>query len=144
MVGFLLMLAVWRMFWQAADVVVRKRPEIWITVAVGGVLGFVSGLTGVGGGIFLSPLLLLFRWTDIKGSVPIAAAFILLNSVAGLSGYISTGAGWPPGIPLLVGVAVTGALLGSELAVNRLAPNGLRRVLGLVLMVAGLKMIVTA
>ena len=143
-VGLLLMLAVWRMFWQATDVVVQKRPEIWITVAVGGVLGFVSGLTGVGGGIFLSPLLLLFRWTDIKGSVPIAAAFILLNSAAGLAGYISTGAGWPPGIPLLVGVAVTGALIGSELAVNRLAPNGLRRVLGLVLMVAGFKMIVTA
>lgn len=144
-VGLLLMLAVLRMFWQTDDVAVaRKRPEILVALPVGGVLGFVSGLTGVGGGIFLSPLLLLLRWTDIKGSVPIAAAFILLNSVAGLSGYVASGGTWPPGMPVLVGVALAGALMGSELAASRLATEGLRRMLGVVLVVAGFKMILTA
>jgi len=142
-VGLLLILAVWRMFWQTKDVVILKHPKTWIAVPVGGVLGFVSGLTGVGGGIFLSPLLLLFRWTDIKGSVSIAAAFILLNSVAGLSGYISTGDEWPSGIPLLVTTAISGALIGTML-IKRVASNGLRHLLCLVLLVAGFKMIVTA
>jgi len=142
-VGLLLILAVWRMFWQTKDVVILKLPKTWIAVPVGGVLGFVSGLTGVGGGIFLSPLLLLFRWTDMKGSVPIAAAFILLNSVAGLSGYISTGGEWPSGIPLLISAAISGALIGTML-INRLASKGLRHMLGIVLLVAGFKMIVTS
>ncbi len=143
-VGILLILAVWRMFWQAEDVVNQEQPRLWVTMPVGGILGFVSGLTGVGGGIFLSPLLLLFRWTDMKGSVPIAAAFIFFNSVAGLSGYLSAGGSWPADIPLLIGVAVTGAVIGTGLAANRLAPMELRRVLGLVLVVAGVKMIMTA
>jgi len=143
-VGLLLILAVVRMFWPAQDVAVRERPRLRVTMPAGAVLGFVSGLTGVGGGIFLSPLLLLFHWTDIKGSVPIAAAFILLNSVAGLSGFMATGGSWPPGMAVLVGVALAGALLGSELAANRLASGRLRRVLGVVLVVAGFKMIVTA
>ena len=68
---------------------------------------------------------------------------LLLNSVAGLCGYLSAGGNWPSNIPLLIGVALIGALIGTELAVNRLAPLGLRQVLGLVLVVAGFKMIMT-
>lgn len=143
-VGLLLLFAVWRMFSQSKDFIILRKPNPWITAPVGGMLGFVSGLTGIGGGIFLSPLLLLFRWTDVKGSVPIAAAFILFNSIAGLSGYFSTGGNWPSGIPLLVGVAATGALIGSRLTVYKLAPEGLRYMLGLVLVAGGVKMIMSA
>jgi len=143
-VGLLLLLAVWRMFWQASDTVIRDCPKLWLTLPVGGVLGFVSGVTGVGGGIFLSPLLLLFRWTDVKGSVPIAAAFILLNSVSGLLGYVSTGSEFPAGMPLLVAVAVIGALIGTRMSTYHLATQGLYRILGVVLIVAGFKMILTA
>lgn len=143
-VGLALFLAVWRMLWQEkADVEVRP-PRPWVAVPVGGVLGFISGVSGVGGGIFLSPLLLLFKWTTMRGSAAIAAAFILLNSVAGLAGYASTGKPWPDGIPVLVIIAVFGALLGSEIGVRRLAPVRLRHVLGLVLVIAGAKMILTA
>ena len=143
-VGLLLLLAVWRMFWRISDTVIRDRPKFWQTLLVGGVLGFVSGVTGVGGGIFLSPLLLLFRWTDVKGSVPIAAAFILLNSVSGLLGYVSTGSQFPAGMSLLVAVAVTGALIGTRMSTYHLTTQGLYRMLGIVLVVAGFKMIVTA
>lgn len=143
-VGLLLLLAVWRMFWRISDTVIRESPQLWQTLLVGGVLGFVSGVTGVGGGIFLSPLLLLFRWTDVKGSVPIAAAFILLNSVSGLLGYVSTGSQFPAGIPLLVAVAVIGALIGTRMSTYHLSTQGLYRMLGIVLVVAGFKMILTA
>lgn len=144
-VGLLLILAVWRMFWQAKDNdVAIEHPNLWVTIPVGGVLGFVSGLTGVGGGIFLSPLLLLLHWTDIKGSVPIAASFILLNSASGLLGYISTGSEFPAGMPLLITVAVTGALIGTRISTYHLATQGLYRMLGVVIVVAGFKMILTA
>lgn len=143
-VGLLLLLAVWRMFWRISDTVIRESPQLWQTLLVGGVLGFVSGVTGVGGGIFLSPLLLLFRWADVKGSVPIAAAFILFNSVSGLLGYVSTSSQFPAGIPLLVAVAVIGALIGTRMSTYHLSTQGLYRMLGIVLVVAGFKMILTA
>ena len=140
-VGIALLLATWRLLWQGAGSDRVQPPSAWIAVPVGAVLGFVSGLTGVGGGIFLSPLLLLFNWTTMRGSAAIAAAFILLNSIAGLAGYATTAAAWPPGIPLLVATAFAGALLGSELGVRQLAPWRLRQVLCVVLLIAGAKMI---
>jgi uncharacterized membrane protein YfcA len=143
-VGLALLLATWRLLWHGADSDQVAPPSAWIAVPVGGVLGFVSGLTGVGGGIFLSPLLLLCNWTTMRGSAAIAAAFILFNSIAGLAGYATTAATWPPGIPLLVATAFAGALLGSELGVRQLAPWRLRQVLCVVLVIAGAKMIATA
>jgi uncharacterized membrane protein YfcA len=143
-VGLALLLATWRLLWQGRDSEAVNPPGIWVAVPVGAVLGFVSGLTGVGGGIFLSPLLLLFNWTTMRGSAAIAAAFILFNSIAGLAGYATTAGAWPPGIPLLVATAFMGALLGSELGVRQLAPHKLRQVLCVVLVIAGAKMIATA
>lgn len=143
-VGIALLLAVLRMLWKSDDAYELRVPGIPISMAVGGILGFVSGLTGVGGGIFLSPLLLLFHWTHMRGSAAIAAGFILLNSIAGLAGFATTGQTWPVGIPVLVIAALAGGLIGSELGVRRLAPVKLRNALALVLAVAGIKMIATA
>jgi len=144
MVGLALLLAMWRLLWEGDDSDRIQRPVLWVALLVGAVLGLVSGLTGVGGGIFLSPLLLLFHWTSMRGSVAIAAAFILLNSIAGLAGYASTATHWPTGIPVLVVAAMLGALIGTELGTRRLAPAHLRKVLAVVLVVAGAKMIATA
>ena len=143
-VGLALLLASWRLLWQGVDSDRVQPPSVWIAVLVGAILGFVSGLTGIGGGIFLSPLLLLFNWTTMRGSAAIAAAFILFNSIAGLAGYATTAGSWPPGIPLLVVTAFAGALLGSELGTRQLAPRHLQQVLCMVLVIAGVKMIVTA
>ena len=143
-VGLALLLATWRLLWQGAGSDRVRPPSAWIAVPVGAVLGFVSGLTGVGGGIFLSPLLLLCNWTTMRGSAAIAAAFILFNSIAGLAGYATTAGAWPPGIPLLVATAFAGALLGSEFGVRQLALWRLRQVLCVVLVIAGAKMIATA
>ena len=144
LVGLALLLAAWRLLWQASHSDRVQPPSMWIAASVGAVLGFVSGLTGVGGGIFLSPLLLLFNWTTMRGSAAIAAAFILFNSIAALAGYATTTGAWPTGIPLLVVTAFAGALLGSELGTRQLAPRNLQQVLCLVLAVAGVKMIATA
>ncbi len=143
-VGFLLLLAALRLFWPSIEVETIKQPNIWLVILVGGTLGFISGLTGVGGGIYLSPLLLLFNWSTIKGSIPIVAAFILINSIAALTGYLLATSETPVGIPLLVVVAVFGAIIGTELAKRKLASNGLKAILGIVLIIAGFKMILTA
>jgi uncharacterized membrane protein YfcA len=130
LVGVALLFATWRLLWTEDE--------------GGGILGVVSGLTGVGGGIFLSPLLLLFHWSTMRGSLAVAAAFILVNSLAGLAGYAASGNAWPSGIPLLVITAVLGALIGSELGLRRLPSVRLRKVLAVVLTIAGLKLMATA
>jgi len=143
-VGLALILAMWRMLVVVENNNRITMPKIWVALPVGGFLGFVSGLTGVGGGIFLSPLLLLFNWTSIRGSAAIAAAFILVNSIAGIAGYATTANQWPGGIPVLVVTALVGGIIGSELCLRRLAPNQLRKVLAIVLAIAGAKMIATS
>jgi len=80
----------------------------------------------------------------MRGSAAIAAAFILVNSIAGIAGYATTAHEWPDGIPALVITALIGAIIGSELCLRRLAPDHLRKVLAIVLAIAGIKMIATA
>lgn len=143
-VGIALILAMWRMLVIVENNDRIHLPSIRVALPVGGFLGFISGLTGVGGGIFLSPLLLLFNWTNMRGSAAIAAAFILVNSIAGIAGYATTASQWPGGIPVLVITAFIGGIIGSELCLRRLAPNQLRKVLAIVLAIAGAKMIATS
>lgn len=143
LVGAALVLAAVRLLAEARDLPARSTPPIPLAATVGAVLGFVSGLTGVGGGIFLSPLLLFLRWADMRHTAALSAAFILLNSLAGLAGYVATGPGVPTGLPWMVLAALAGGVLGSELAVRRLAPVRLRKLLGVVLLVAAAKMFLT-
>jgi uncharacterized membrane protein YfcA len=143
-VGLALLVAMWRMLMAVENDASVRMPKLWVALPVGGVLGLVSGLTGVGGGIFLSPLLLLFNWTNMRGSAAIAAGFILVNSIAAIAGYATTTQQWPDGILLLVVTALAGAIIGSELCLRRLAPGQLRKILAVVLAIAGIKMIVTA
>ena len=142
-IGAALLLAAIRMFVHPKAHEKRGEPNWLVAAPIGAILGLVAGLTGVGGGIYLSPIVLLLGWTNMRESAAIAAAFILLNSVAGLAGFLASGGGWPQGMPYFIAAAVLGGAVGSELGARSASPKNLRYLLGVVLLVAGAKMIAT-
>lgn len=143
-VGMALLTAATRLWFKGQGPENPCPPKLWVAIPVGAVLGFVSGLTGVGGGIFLSPLLLFLHWATVRTTAAVSAAFILVNSISGFVGFAGSAPVWSMELPLLAGVALAGAWAGSELAARRLAPSSLNRVLGIVLGVAGCKMFLIA
>jgi uncharacterized protein len=104
----------------------------------------LSGLTGTGGGIFLSPVLLLTGWTETRAASGIAAAFILSNSLAGLTGSLARLASLPPALPVWLGVVIVGAVIGSEIGSRQGRTLQLRGALSVVLVIAGLKLLLFA
>jgi uncharacterized protein len=144
LVGAILLYAAWR-FVQRPALQANEiaPPPFWLALTAGGLIGFLSGLTGVGGGIFLSPLLVLLAWSSVRQASGIAAMFILLNSIAGLAGLMTQGAILPSGLIGWAPAAVIGGLIGAELGSRRLAVPALQRLLALVLVIAGLKMIIS-
>jgi uncharacterized membrane protein YfcA len=144
LVGFVLLFAAGRLFWSAKSYgVPGAEPGVPLLPALlsGAVIGLLAGLTGTGGGIFLTPLLLLTGWAGARPAAGVSVAFILVNSLAGLGGNLASVRSLPDEIPLWVLAAVAGGLLGSELGRRRLANETLLRLLALVLVVAGLKLI---
>lgn len=122
-----------------------KTPSMPIVLVSGAGLGFLSGLVGVGGGIFLSPLLIALQWEEVKKVSGIAAAFIFVNSVAGLLGFISTETPHlPDGLAVWAIAAVVGGYIGAEYGSRRLGSPAIKRLLSMVLLVAGVKMIAAA
>jgi hypothetical protein len=119
----------------------RAPPPTVALVPIGAALGFVAGMTGIGGGIFLSPLLLLSRWEDPRRTSGAAAVFILANSVVGLLGHAASARFVPPEAGLLGLAAVSGGLVGSWIGVHKLRPTALRRVHAVILVVSGTKLI---
>lgn len=122
----------------------RATPHVPVlpAVLIGAAIGLLSGLTGTGGGIFLSPVLLFTGWTETRAASGAAAAFILGNSVAGLAGNFARLASVPPALPLWAVAVVAGAVIGSEIGSRRGRTFMLRRALSFVLVIAGLKLIV--
>ncbi|MES2304532.1 MAG: sulfite exporter TauE/SafE family protein [Gemmatimonadota bacterium] len=125
---------------RADDTVRREAPRPLAFVA-GCFLGLLSGLTGVGGGIFLSPLLLMAGWADLRTTAATSAAFILVNSAAGLLGQGAHLDALPTPIVLWAIAAVLGGIIGSQLGSRRLGGAALRGTLATVLVVAGVKLI---
>jgi uncharacterized membrane protein YfcA len=128
----------------AAGATVYMPPRYGVAFPFGAGLGFLSGLTGVGGGIFLSPLMLLNRWAEPRTISGVAAPFILVNSIAGLAGVFAHQVTLPPALPWWMGAALLGGIIGSEIGSRRLDRANILRVLALVLVVAGFKMILSA
>lgn len=110
-------------------------------VAIGAGIGLVSGLTGTGGGIFLSPILLFAGWAETRAASGMASPFILGNSIAGLAGNFSRLNSLPSTLPIWVVAVVVGAVIGSELGSRRFPTLHLRALLAVVLVIAGLKLI---
>ncbi len=119
---------------------VKANLPIWITLIAGAAIGLISGLVGMGGGILLGPLLLLTGWADTRQTMGITAAFVLVNSLAGLAGRLSTVPELPPSIFFWLLVVGIGGWLGAEYGSKRLDPGLLRRLLALVLLAGAIRM----
>ena len=120
-----------------------KPPTKPMAMGIGAGLGLLSGLTGTGGGIFLTPLVIFMRWARTKTASAVSALFILLNSISGLLGNFSATKSFPSfALSLLVAAAIGGAV-GSYLGSRRLPPLAIKRLLAIVLIIAGLKLVFT-
>lgn len=113
------------------------------SLGIGAALGLLSGLIGIGGGILLSPLLLLLRWTDQKQTAALSAAFIFLNSLSGLLGQFSQGVRLESGMVPILAAAIMGGGLGAGLGALKFSSPTLRRTLATVLAVAAFKLLLT-
>src|SRR4030095_1064235 len=118
-----------------------RPPRPPIAVLCGIFLGLLAGLTGTGGGIFLSPLLLFMGWADTRETAGVSAAFIFANSAAGLAGNLASVQHLPSALPLWAGAVVVGGLLGTHLGIKRVGAVAFRSALALVLLIAGTKLI---
>lgn len=145
LVGVLLWLAAIRLLWQPTLLASRTvaAPPLWISLPAGAVLGLLAGMTGTGGGIFLSPLIILMAWEEPRHTSGVVSAFIFLNSAAGLAGNATSVGHLPHELPLFLGGVAAGASLGTWLGVERLPRAWLLRALGLVLVIAGGKLLFT-
>lgn len=145
LVGVVLWAAAVRLFLQPKQLADRPvhAPSLAVTLPVGLGLGLLAGLTGTGGGIFLSPLIILFAWETPRHTSGVAAGFIFLNSLAGLAGNLTAVQSLPSELPYFVVAVIAGAALGTWLGVERLPRARLLQALALVLTLAGYKLIFT-
>ena len=141
--GVTLMLAAIRLAINIKSEREPNAPPVWVCLIIGAVLGLVSGLVGVGGGIFLTPILLLFNWTETKKAAGISALFILVNSIAGLLGNRVQVLELPSTVWIWITAAIIGGIIGATLGSFRFNSLTLRRVLAVGLLIAGVKLIFT-
>lgn len=141
LVGAVLWISAARLLWPSEIKAVTDPhdPPIVLSIAIGAGIGLLSGLTGTGGGIFLSPLLLFLGWSNPKVASGVAAVFILCNSAAGLSGNLASMQELPSSLPLFAGSVLAGAVLGTTLGI-RFSSKVVLKALGIVLVIAGFKL----
>ena len=144
--GVLLVAAI--QLWRTAraalgdDAVARSAPPLY-AAASGAAIGLVSGITGTGGAIFLTPLLLFAHWAKTREASGLSVGFVLANSIAGLAGLNAANVAWAPPMPLWLAVVGVGALLGARLGTAKLPVPMLKRVLAVVLLIAAGKLAFT-
>jgi uncharacterized membrane protein YfcA len=142
--GILLVITVIRfLFFSNFKNTELRKPDKIAAGAIGGAIGFLSGLIGIGGGIILSPILLLLRWSDMKQTAAISALFIFVNSLSGLMGQLYTGITFSADMFTYVLVAFGGGLAGAYVGSLKLKAVALKNVLALVLIVAAWKLLFT-
>lgn len=142
--GILLVIAVVRFLFfsnlKSSDI---RDLQIIPSLLIGGIIGFISGLIGIGGGIILSPILLLLKWSTMKQTAAISALFIFVNSLSGLLGQLYKGINFSSDMLMYVVVAFAGGLLGAYVGSLKLKAVALKNVLAVVLLVAAYKLLFT-
>src|SRR5437773_662108 len=143
LIGLVLLFSAARLIFRRGDPAETVAPSKPTAVGVGAGLGFLSGLTGTGGGIFLTPLLLFCRWAHIRQAAAVSALFIWVNSIAGLVGYFTKVHSIPWLGLILAPAAVIRGFVGSHLGSRRFAVRAISLFLATVLLIAGTKLILT-
>jgi len=141
--GLFLIFAVLKMlgFMRKKKNALVKLPS-YLGVIFGALLGFVSGLLGIGGGIILSPVLLLFNWAKMKQAAAVSALFIFVNSISGLIGLVNSGSyNAVDNLLYWIVIALVGGCLGSYLGARKMKNSGVRKLLALVLFLASIKLL---
>jgi uncharacterized protein len=140
--GLLLITAATLMVLKRAADTVRARPVPLLPAACAGAgAGFLSGLTGVGGGVFLTPLIIVVGWTSPRHAAALSPPFILCNSVVGLAGVSLAGQTLAPGTPVFSGAALLGAVIGTTIGLRWMSERTTRYVLAAILLFAGLRLL---
>jgi uncharacterized membrane protein YfcA len=144
-VGLILIYAAYRMFRSTRAVTpeIVTSPPLTLALFSGAGIGLLSGLTGTGGGIFLSPLLLFMHWAEPRQASGVSAVFILMNSLAGLSGQLTSLSALPNVLPLWLIAVSLGGWFGAEYGSKRWSGYQIRRALAVVMVIAGFKLILT-
>ena len=143
LLGAVLLYSAWRFMFEPAAAKQARPLRTPAALVSGAGIGLLSGLTGTGGGIFLTPLLLVMGWAQPKNAAAVSALFILMNSASGLAGNFASTRQLPSEIGVLLLVVLAGGLAGSWLGARRLPAQGIKRLLAVVLVIAGLKLLLT-
>ncbi len=143
LIGIVLLFSAARLLFRRSDPPQTFPPSRATAISVGASLGFLAGLTGTGGGIFLTPLLLFCQWAHIRQAAAVSALFIWVNSIAGLVGYFTKVHSVPSLGLILAASAIIGGVLGSHFGSRRFAVRVISLCLATVLLIAGTKLIFT-
>lgn len=141
LLGIVLLFSAARLFFRPSEPTEVNPPRRITAFGVGAGIGLLSGLTGTGGGIFLTPLLLFRRWAQTRRAAAVSAMFVLANSTSGLAGYVAGGKAIPSIAWWLAVAAICGGTAGSRLGSTRLPPRAIQILLALVLVIAGIKLL---
>lgn len=118
-----------------------KVPAFWVLWFTGALIGFISGLIGIGGGILLTPVLLWFSWASVKQAAIVSALFIVVNSISGLIGLWKNQIYVPDSFLNILGITLVGGFFGSYFGANRFNETLLKKILALVLLIAVIKLL---
>lgn len=141
LVGIVLLASAARLLIRPPDEAGVHIPPRALSLVLGGALGLLAGLTGTGGGIFLTPVLVFKKWARVKTAGAVSALFILVNSMAGLIGNVATTRKVPDFTWFLIAAVVAGGTSGSYFGSRRFDPSMVKRLLAVVLVIAGFKLI---
>ena len=142
LLGIFLLIAIIRMVFRPKNESLENKPiNMLLANGIGIFLGFFSGLIGIGGGIILSPIIILLKWGDMKQTAAVSAAFIFANSISGLTGQVLKGIQLAPEIGIMLTMAIAGGLIGSYIGSSKVTNKVLRFTLSFVLTFASIKLL---
>ncbi len=142
--GVLLLFSVVRLVgWRFKNNSIKSEQSLLLSLLIGALIGILSGMIGIGGGILLSPVILLLHWANMKQTAAVSALFILVNSISGMAGLMTKGFYFSSDMLWMIIIAFSGGLLGSYLGAIKIGGSSLKNILALVLLMASIKLLFT-